>query len=113
MSVLDIDKKITRQSMVKMGLSPRYSSSFLSEWTFCFIVEQYEKLTYNVYLLKFSLWKESGVCNPSLTIENHGGPGVPKIIEMFPPLTDETELFAFFEHFKNEYYWPNHEHIRS
>lgn len=99
--------------MVKMGLSPRYSNSFISEWSFHFVVEHHEKLEYTVYLLKFSLWKESGVCNPYLTIENHGGPGVPKIIEMFPPLTDETELFAFFEHFKNEYYWPNYEHIRS
>ncbi len=113
MSVLDIDKKITKQSMEKMGLSPRYSNSFISEWTFCFTVEHYEKSAYTVYLLKFSLWKESGVCNPYLTIENHGGPGVPKIIEMFPPLADETELFAFFEHFKNEYYWTNYEHIRS
>lgn len=113
MSVLDIDKKITRQSMEKMELSPRYSNSFISEWSFYFVVEHPEKLAHTVYLLKFSLWKESGVCNPYLTIENHGGPGVPKTIEMFPPLADETELFAFFEHFKNQYYWPNYEHIRS
>lgn len=112
MSVLDVDKKITYESMVKMGLSPVYSNSFVSEWLFRFVVDHPESRRH-VYLLKFVVWRKSGVCNPTLTTEIYGFSDVPISVKKFPALTDETELFAFFEDFKNKFYWPYYEHIRS